>query len=554
MQRLFDEHVLRPAKSLDGLWDLSVQGEALAGKTVKAMVPGVWERIPALCSFRGVADYNRTVELSEDTSVLLRFGGVSHTARVFWDGAFVGQHYNAFTGFEVLIPSAKKGSHRLHVEVDDRYSDESVLHMPNDYMTYGGINRPVEMHLLGNAYITKAHFTSTFDGAWHASVKVSVAALAACAAQSVQVSLAGKVVSAQLTPMHQGETADITLRLDYDLGEITPWQVLSATLYDLLVTLTCDAGPIDDLIDRVGFRTVTLSGEELRINGESVFIKGFNRHEDHGQFGCALDPGAMMDDIQLMLDLGANSVRTSHYPNDPRFLDLCDELGILVWEENHARAIPPERMHHENFMPQCLACIDEMVAQHMNHPSIYIWGILNECESETPFGRGVYAQQFARLRSLDVSRPVTFASCRHFTDISLDLPDVVSFNIYPRWYVDEPVDSYAGRLLAWMDENGAGGKPVIFSEFGAGGIMGFHDMRRAKWSEERQADILAEQLDVLSNHPRVAGLYIWQFSDVRVSDEWFASRPKTQNNKGIVDMYRRPKLAYEVVKNAYHKK
>jgi beta-glucuronidase len=195
-----------------------------------------------------------------------------------------------------------------------------------------------------------------------------------------------------------------------------------------------------------------------------------------------------------------------------------------------------------------------MVQQHINHPCIYVWGLLNECESETEFGRETYAAQIKQLRGLDPSRPITFASCRHFNDVCLDLVDIVSFNIYPQWYLKESTDEWTAKEIAWMETAGAKNKPIIFSEFGAGGIAGFHDpFSRVKWSEERQADILEEQLTSLLGNPRVAGTYIWQFCDVRTSEEtaWCMRRPKVENNKGVVDLYRKPKLSYNTVKAAY---
>ena len=103
-----------------------------------------------------------------------------------------------------------------------------------------------------------------------------------------------------------------------------------------------------------------------------------------------------------------------------------------------------------------------------------------------------------------------------------------------------------------MEENGAAGKPILFSEFGAGGIAGFHDpINKAKWSEECQAEILGQQLADLGSIRRISGTYIWQFADVRVAREWAMGRPKSENNKGVVDRYRRPKLAYFKVKENY---
>ena len=550
--RTFEEHKLRGVHSLDGCWKLKPLDDS--GRVFTAMVPGVWERIPALARYRGKAEYTRTVTLDEAGNVLLRFGGASHTARVFWDDEQVAKHYSAYTAFETVIEKAEAGEHTLRVEVDNAYSEESTLHVPNDYQTYGGLNRPVEMQMLGSCYIQRMAFTceETGEGAYTARVRVYVKAIAAAQGMQIAASVAGASAAAEVPALAAGEEACVVLELN--VTNVQKWDIHQGNLYDLCVQLVKDAQPVDDLIDRVGFRTVKVEGEKILLNGRPVFLKGFNRHEDHGQFGCAISVDAMMDDLYLMLDMGVNSIRTSHYPNDPRFLDLCDELGMLVWEEHHARALSDEIMRKPLFAEQCRVCNEEMIAQHINHPCIYVWGLLNECESETEFGRSVYETQINQLRQLDPSRPITFASCRHFKDICLDLVDIVSFNIYPQWYMPVSTDDWTKREIEWMETVGAKNKPIIFSEFGAGAVAGFHDpFTRAKWSEERQADILEEQLGSLLSNPRVTGTYIWQFCDVNVSEEnsWVMRRPKGQNNKGVVDLYRRPKLSYNTVKAAY---
>ena len=128
---------------------------------------------------------------------------------------------------------------------------------------------------------------------------------------------------------------------------------------------------------------------------------------DSGMCGCAIPLQLMVQDLDLMRDMGANAVRTCHYPNDELFLDLCDERGVLVWEENHARGLDLEHMMNPNFDIQCENCIREMIENHYNHPSIVIWGILNECASETEEGRKKYAAQYAQIRRMDQSRPTT---------------------------------------------------------------------------------------------------------------------------------------------------
>ena len=118
-------------------------------------------------------------------------------------------------------------------------------------------------------------------------------------------------------------------------GQAEEWSPENPVLYHLTAVLQDGMGnDMDDWIDRVGFREIRMEGKDILLNGRKIRIKGFCRHEDHPQFGCAIPFQAMQQDLMLMKDMGANSVRTSHYPNDELFLDLCDETGFLVWEED----------------------------------------------------------------------------------------------------------------------------------------------------------------------------------------------------------------------------
>lgn len=545
--RIFSEHEVRPVTSLDGLWEMEACGESYP-----MLIPGVWESIPALRSYKGTADFTRSVTVAEAGAYLLRFGGVSHTATVYWDGVQVGWHYNAYTAFEVLLEDVSAGVHTLRVTADNRYETGSVLHFANDYYTYGGLNRPVEMHRLGAARITRMQFScvQTGEGAYTAQVQLYVQAISDCGPMQAAIRVADGVAVAEVPAMKKGGETSLTLTAS--VTGVKAWDVGQGNLYDLTATLSAAGQPVDDLIDRVGFRTIEIVGQDVLLNGRKIFIKGFNRHEDHGQFGSSLPLEAMMDDLRLLLATGANSLRTSHYPNDSRFLDLCDALGVLVWEEAHARGLNEKTMREPDFEPVCMKSNEEMVTQHYNHPCIWVWGLLNECESATEFGRECYRRQLEQLKILDPTRPTTFASCRCFTDLSMDLPDICSFNLYPLWYHEEPAADYTQKIADWMDEAGAAGKPIIFSEFGAGAIAGHHDpFGRAKWTEERQADILDQQLGAILGMERVTGAYIWQFCDVRVAESWAHSRPKTVNNKGVFDQFRRPKMSFGVVKKRF---
>jgi beta-glucuronidase len=160
------------------------------------------------------------------------------------------------------------------------------------------------------------------------------------------------------------------------------------------------------------------------------------------------------------------------------------------------------------------------------------------------------------LRDLDGSRPITFASNRHKRDLCLDLVDIVSWNRYDAWYGEDiaQIKPALDDMLKWLhsSKSGAKGKPVIMSEFGAGAIYGTRQRQESRWSEEYQSAVLRESLDIYLQHAQVSGAFIWQFSDCRITNKMWGARPRTMNNKGIVDEYRRPKLAYNVVKECMH--
>lgn len=547
MIRLFEQHRIRESKELDGIWNFKAQG-----KEYQMPVPSCWEQLLDFLSYRGKGEYSKRVYVKNDGNVRLEFKGVSHTADVYFDGEKIAHHYNAFTPFSAVIKNVRKGEHEIKVEVDNTFGEHSSLHIPNDYYTYGGITRPVAYEQVEDVYIKNIHFTPKFqDGKWSAKIEVNIGSLSDTAINvGVKSALAGIEMNKEVSI-----DADTTVVFEQEFDNVKAWSQDEPNLYMLNTVLSVDGKETDDLIERVGFRTVEVRNTKIYLNGEEIYLKGFNRHEDYAVDGCAVTLQHMVQDMDLMQDMNANAVRTCHYPNDERFLDLCDERGIFVWEENHARGLVLKDMQNPNFEKQCEDCISEMVENHYNHPSIVIWGILNECASETDEGRRMYKKQYEQIKSLDMSRPTTSATCRHFTDICLDLPDVVSFNMYTKWYKDCPIDERNNQEIEWIKKSGGDNKPIIVSELGAAAIYGFRDRTCQKWSEEYQAKLIHDSLDVYMNDDRICGVFIWQFADCRVTEEgeWFATRARCRNNKGIVDEYRRPKMAYDTVKEMFDK-
>jgi len=554
MIRLFENHRVRIVKELDGLWEFRKEND---DKEYRLPVPGCWEQHPDMLAYRGKGEYIKKIYINKTGNIRLEFKGVSHTADVYFDGKLIAHHYNAYTPFSAIIKNVEKGEHTLKVCVANTFTEESALHIPNDYYTYGGITRPVALEYIDDLYVKNIFFTPYIkDGKWYAKVEVFVCNISD---DDIEAEICGNiddnVMSKKILVEKNSEKSVV---FDREFKGVKPWSEKEPELYMLNINLLRDGNIIDDLIERVGFRVVEVKGKYIYLNGNRIFLKGFNRHEDYAVDGCAVSFQHMLQDMDMMQELGCNALRTCHYPNDERMLDLCDERGIFVWEENHARGLELKDMQNPNFERQCKVCIDEMIENHYNHPSIIIWGIMNECASDTVEGKEMYKKQFEQIKSLDKTRPTSFASCKYFTDLCLDLVDIVSMNVYSGWYTGDSVDEYMNRLMEWVQTAGGGNKPFFMTEFGAAAIYGYRDRSLCRWSEEYQAKLLKDTLDVYMNEDAISAVFIWQFADCRVTDEkgnekdnWWKTRARCHNNKGVVDEYRRPKLAYDVVKDMF---
>lgn len=552
MIRTFQTNKIRRTRELSGsLWDFSPCSGEHKDKITRVAVPCCWESVPDFSNYRGTGLFSRTIEAEDN--IRLIFKGVSHTAKVCLDGETVAEHYNAYTPFSVVLKGVPAGSHLLEVYADNSFSEKSALHVPNDYMSYGGIIRGVVLEKLADAFIEWIHAIPlrTEEG-WSTKVTVKIKSLSTEEkVYGLKTEVNGQSVTLDDVILPPGE--EVFVETEIIPGEVEIWEMENPRLYEIRAVLCGKGQEIDDLIDRIGYREIEVKGRDILLNGKKLRIKGFCRHEDHPMFGCAIPFPAMQQDLLTAKDLGANSIRTSHYPNDELFLDLCDEQGILVWEENHARGLSLEQMKNPNFEPQAESCIQEMIDAHINHPSIIIWGILNECASDTEYGYECYKKQYELIAGLDASRPRSSSSCRFKTDICLGLPEIVSYNLYPEWYHDTPAGEYVKDICQWVQTESEGsGKPFLVTEIGAGAIYGYRSQTLCKWSEEYQARALENQIRAVLDHEGISGIYIWQFCDIRVSDEWFGTRPRTMNNKGIVDEYRRRKMSYDVVKRLYH--
>lgn len=552
--RRFREHDVRQTTDLSGMWDFAFLGD-VAAETVDVSsiafndvmaVPGCFDATPAYAGRRGLVAYRKTVLIADTTPHRLWLDGVHHWCRVLVDGRPVGDHVGGFTKFAVDFVPQRAGEAQIVVLVDNRFdADRCPLHLPYyDWYQYGGIARSAQLHRLGEAWIDRLQIVTKDLPSRTLGVSISYNSLAAPGKTKLLITCAGKTYRRALNL----KAACGQIDFDLALPGAKLWSPQEPNLYELHVQLGQD-----DMRERVGIRQVKVRGPEIQINGRAVQLRGFCRHESHIQFGHGLPDAMLLADLHLLRDMGCNFVRTSHYPPDERFLDLCDEQGLCVWAESTGWQQTFQHLADEKYLAAAELNVEEMVLGGFNHPSVILWAVLNEATSNDIACRNGYARLIQRIREMDSTRPVTFASNHPYDDVCRDLIDIVAINMYPGWYDGflDRIGPSIQKLCRHLDETGCD-KPLIISEIGAAASLGFRDMNADKWSEQYQARLLEMVIDELFvRGKRACGLAIWQFCDVRTGHERI-SRGRCFNNKGVVDEYRRPKMAYDSVKRMFN--
>lgn len=535
MSRVISNHPRRVRLSFDDLWQFFPVSKPASKPPAPGQyretvtVPGPWEANFEHSQHRGFGWYRRCFDLpgSQPVSLRLVFEAVSHTGKVWFDNLYLGEHYGAHTQFEFVVDAVEPGQHEIVVLADNTFGPHNPLFKPSqDVFTYGGLTRSVYAEVLPDRPLVhpRAVPRKTPRG-WALDVRD--------VPRHAVVSLDGRSVG--IGPgLHP-------------VGQVDQWSPDNPRLYTVRVST-----PTDLWQERVGFRTIAVRGRQLLLNGQPLYLQGVNRHEFHPDFGSSVPPMVHRRDIEILKKLGANFVRGSHYPNDPYFLDLCDEHGLLFWEELSHWQPYLDDFENPLFLQRSLEQVDEMVAQHQHHPSVILWGMCNELHSTVPAARKLIRPLAKRFRQLDPTRPVTFASNKVDADRCLDLVDVVSLNIYPGWY-DGSLEQTEDVLRRHIDavSRKAGRKPIILSEFGAAAITGARSFESRKWTEGYQADLLRRVILTAQQSGIVSGVAIWQYCDVRTSPAIWHGRPREYNNKGIVTMYREPKQAWHTVQDLF---
>ncbi|MBL7201771.1 MAG: beta-galactosidase [Anaerolineae bacterium] len=556
MLGLYDRTPKRAKVTLDGWWELCIDREELCETPAdldrlqarRAWVPGCWNTELDLQDYQGVAWYRRLFECDFPGQARLVLGAVADLAQVWLDDQYLGEHEGGFTAFE-FVTSVQAGIHELVVRVDNRHSETTLPKEGVDWFPYGGITRSVICEQVGAAFVRNVHVRGDLQGQVEAQVYVQNLDQAPVTLP-LSLSIDGVLCVEETVTIAGGECQVETLRARIAGPRL--WSPEQPNMYTATVRLAEDEHQA-----RFGLREIRVRGVDILLNGEKIWIRGVNRHEDHPDWGFALPPKLMGRDIDIIRGLNCNAVRGSHYPNHPTFLDMCDEAGLLFFAEIPAWQYSAAQLATSPTYDKMAQTLREMVDQQHNHPCIFTWCLHNECRTDAEDEGDVdltaaTSKLFALARSLDDTRPVTFASDKYWRDRQLHQADVICLNEYIGWYVDELDGADFEAYLRRMAERHPD-KPILITEFGAGGIPGYHSMPGLKWSEEYQAQHLKRSIETMLENDHVSGCFVWQYCDIMVHPSRALRRPRSLNNKGLVDEYRRPKLGYWIVKELYAK-
>lgn len=552
--------------SLDGVWEFDFRrGGTLAearadfAATDRMTVPGCFDVMPRHYNQRGLAHYRREFFLdSPCRQARLRVKGFGLAARFFVDGRDAGESHLPFSTVEVPLGPLAAGRHVVVVALDNRITGapEALFQPHYDFYGSGGLYHGVDLETFELESEIDRVFVRTLD---YRTGRVSLELAFSGPAPE------GRELTASVA-FDDGEPKGVVFVdgcAEATVPDFRTWSPKAPNLH----RVTVSAEGLGRKSERFGIREIRAEGKKILLNGEEVYLLGVNRHESHPEFGYATSRPLMMEDVQLMKGLGCNYVRGAHYPQTEDFLDLCDEAGLMVWEESLGWGNWEANCTNGAFVARQVEQTRLMVRNSFNHPSVVLFGFLNECGSCTPSGRDLVRLLCETVRAERSGRLVTWACNQVMNgDLGNEFTDVMAYNAYPGWINEpDPVDREAldrACREATADNVGVlrkrfGDKPIIVAEMGTCGVYGARDRGGAQWTEDFEAEWLDAAIRAVFANGEVTGFTVWQFADARSyfrGGSNIRTKPFAMNLAGLFDGYRREKLAAGAVRRLFAEK
>lgn len=501
-------------------------------------IPHTWNATDALTGqldyYRGVGNYQKEVFIEEEWKgkrLFLKFDGVNTVANVFVNGKHIGEHRGGYTAFIFeLTDKVEYGQNNTILVRANNALQLDVMPLLGDFNFYGGIYRDVHFIVSDEAIISPLDYASSGiylkqnniskeKAEVEALVKISNPNQISGLSLRVKV-LDGESVVCQHAIAVSAEQSEVNVPITIENPHL--WNaVKDPFMYRVVVSLT-DGKRVDDSVEQpLGLRYYSVdSNDGFILNGEPLKLRGVCRHQDRAIYANALRPEHHDEDLALIEEMGANTIRLSHYPHAPCFYDLLDKSGIVVWSE--IPFVGPGGYRDKGFVDQASFKANgkqqliEMIRQNYNHPSICFWGLFNELKTNGDNPVDYVNELNALAHKEDPTRITTSAS--NIEDKSLNsITDLIAWNRYFGWYRGNPSD-----LGQWMDDMHSANLEfkIGLSEYGAGASV-FHHQEELKkpvassrfHPENWQRHYHEAYWKVVDERDYIWGTYIWNMFD-----------------------------------------
>lgn len=558
----------RDAISLNGLWEVVIdpwdagKGEWVAlykerkpqSKTdfveygfeggPRLYVPGDFNsQKPELTYYEGTVWYKKTFDYEPgDKRLFVHFGAVNYRSGVYLNGELLAEHEGGFTPFQVeLTEKVRQGRNSLLVRANNERITDGIPGRSFDWFNYGGITRDLSLIETPTTYIRD--YLVQLDPGNKNQIAGWVQMDGSAPQQVITLSIPEAGIEHTIRVDANGR-AEFKIPVDLEL-----WSPQNPKLYQ--VTL---ASREERIAEKIGFRTIEVKGKEILLNGQSVFLRGVNIHEEIPQRRARAHSAA---DAKMLLgwakELNSNFVRLSHYPHNEHMVRLADQLGLMVWSE-----VPIYQ--HIDFTSPALAAkmelmIKEMISRDKNRSSVIIWSAANETYPSPDRDEAV--KNLAHLvRSLDNTRLVAQAANIFeyhddktiITDKQFEHFDLVAVNQYFGWYRPWPQEP---GVMKWVSDFD---KPLIFSEFGGESLQGNDTEPRDaahSWSEDYHERIHIDQVKMFKETADLRGVVPWILADFRSPSRMHPLHQQGWNRKGLLSDQGLKKKAWYVMKDYY---
>ncbi len=546
---------MRKTISFNDGWTFNKPGEA----SVPVTLPHTWNAIDGQDGgndyWRGTATYEKRFakpELKAGDCCYIEFQGVAMTADVILNGKHLSHHEGGYSTFRAELTDALEEENLLVVSVDNSANDRVYPQMA-DFTFYGGIYRDVKLIV-----VPTEHFELVNNGTPGIKVTPTVHLKEREAYVAVETwPISGSEVWLEIPTEHGKEFRKVEIGSGHTysniiLKNVHLWDgVDDPYLYTVAAKLIKNGEVVDEISTRFGCREFKIDPEKgFFLNGRSYPLRGVSRHQDRKDLGNALTLKDHEEDMAIVRELGANTLRLAHYQHAQEFYDLCDENGIIVWAE-----IPYISKHMSNGKANAVSQMRELITQCYNHPSVICWGLSNEITASGSVTEELLDDHRALNKlchEMDSTRPTVMAHAFMLEKDSPLIPvsDIASYNLYFGWYLGEleQNEQFFDEYRAMYPD-----RVIGFSEYGADANISFHSSQPEKgdYTEEYQCVYHEHILKLIEERPYLWATHVWNLFDF-AADGRDEGGKKGENQKGLIEFdHKTKKDAFYLYKAAW---